>query len=124
MRTLELAVLVLVEAEHHFAPPDQNRAPNQVRVLHHEVDRFLLGPRQRPLLPDRTPRADEVEKAGRVDVLLEEITRGRLLVDVELVNVNARLIQKTSGIFARGSRRLRVKDRFRHERRIIEIADS
>jgi hypothetical protein len=124
MRTLELAVQVLVEAEYHFAAPDQNRPPNQVRVLDHEVDRFIFGLRQRPLLPDRASRADEVEKAGRVDVLFEEIPRGWLLVDVELVNVNAGLVQKTSGILACGSRWLRIEGWLRHERRIIEITES
>jgi hypothetical protein len=121
MRTSELAVLVLVEAEDDFAAPDQNRATDQVRVLDHEVDRFLLGLRQRPLFPDRASRADEVEKAGRVDVLFEELPRGWFLVDVNLVNVNAGCVQKTSGILAGRSCRLRVESRFSHNGRIIEV---
>jgi hypothetical protein len=56
-------------------------------------------------------------------VLFEEVPRGGFLVDVQLLNVDAGVVQKTSGIFAGGSRRLRVEGRFGHRGRIIEIAD-
>jgi hypothetical protein len=123
MRTSEFAVLVLVEAEHNVAALDQNGTPNQVRVLHHQVDGLFLGFRQRPFLPDGATRADEVEKAGRIDVLFEEVPRRGFLVDVELVNLEPRLVQITSGILAGGSRRLGVEGRLCHEVRIVEDAD-
>jgi hypothetical protein len=56
-------------------------------------------------------------------VLLEERPRWRLLVDVDLVDVDACRIQKTSGILAGRSRGFRVEGRPRHGDKIIEIAD-
>ena len=123
MRRLELPVLLLVEAEDHLRPLDHDRPPDQIRVLHHERDRLLLRPRQRALLEHRAARADELEKPFRVDMLFEELTRRWLPVDVDLVDVDACRIQKTSGILAGRSRRLRIERRLRHSRRIIEIAD-
>jgi hypothetical protein len=45
----------------------------------------------------------------RVDVTLQELARWWLLVDVDLLNVDARCVQKTSGIFASRSGGLRVE---------------
>jgi hypothetical protein len=115
--------LTLIESKHDFRSLDQDRTPDQIRILHHQVDRFLLRLRQRPLLPDRAARADEIEEPVRVDVPFEELARRRLLVDVDFVDVDARLCQSTSGVLARGSRRFPVELRFRHGSRIIEIAD-
>ena len=117
----QLFVLRLVEAEQHPGPFDHDWAADQVRVLHHQIDRFLFRLWERALLEDRAPRADEVEKPLRVDVLLEKLPRGRLLVDVDFLNVDAVRIQKTSGVLARSSGGFRVKGRFRHPRRIMEI---
>ena len=123
MRRLEFPVLLLVEAEDDLRPLDHDRPANQVGVLHHQRDRFLLRLRQRPTLEDRAARADEIEKALGVDVFLEELARGRFLVDIELVDVDARRIQKTSGILAGRSGGFRVEDRSRHNGRIMENAD-
>ena len=114
MRRSEFAVLVLVEAEDHLRPLDHDRPSDEVRVLHHQRDRFLLRPGQRPLLEHRAARADEIEEALRIDVLLQELTRGRFLVDVDLRDVDAGRIQKTSGILAGRSRRFRVERRLGH----------
>jgi hypothetical protein len=51
-----------------------------------------------------------------LDVLLEPLTRRRLAVDIDLADVDAMLVQKTSGVLARRSRRLRVEGRLRHTR--------
>jgi len=50
----------------------------------------------------------------RIDVLLEKRTVRGLLVDVVLVDLDALLFQKTSGIAARGSGRFQVKRGLRH----------
>jgi hypothetical protein len=114
----------LIEAEDYLRALDQDRAADQIRIRHHQLDRFLLRFRQRPLLEDRTARADVVEKVIRLDVLLEKLARGRLLVDVDLLNLDAVRIQKTSGVLARGSGGFRVKGRLRHAGRIVENCAS
>ena len=114
IRRLEFPVLLLVEAENDLRPLDHDRPPNQVGVVHHQRDGFLFRLRQRPLLEHRAARADEIEKPLGVDVLFEELARGRFLVDVELLNVDAGRIQKTSGIPAGRSGRFRVEGRSRH----------
>jgi len=119
----QLLILFLVEAENDPGALDHDRSPDQVRVLHHQRDRFLLRLRQRPLFEDRAARADEVEEPIGVDVLFEELSRRRFLVDVDLVDIQACRIQKTSGIFAGRSGGLGVESRFRHGGRIIEIGD-
>ena len=114
MRRSELAVLLLVEAEDHLRPLDHDRPPNQVRVLHHQRDRLFLRFRQRPLLEHRAARADEIEEALGVDVLLEELAGGRFRVDVNLADRDACRIQKTSGILAGRSGGFRVERRLGH----------
>jgi len=79
-------------------------------LRHHQVDRFLLGPWQRALLEDRAARADEVEKAVGVDVFLEKRAVRRIPVDVAFFDVDLQLLQKTSGVSARGSRGLEEED--------------
>jgi hypothetical protein len=102
---------------------NHDRPPDQVGVLQHHRDGFPFRFRQRPFLEDRASRAHEVQEPLGVDVLLEKLTRRRFLVDVDLMNVDAGRIQKTSGIFAGRSRGLRVERRLRHRDKIIEIAD-
>jgi hypothetical protein len=68
----ELLVLLTVEAKNCAVILDQDRSADEVRLRHHQVDGFLLGFGQRPLLEDRAARADEVEKAALVDVALEK----------------------------------------------------
>ena len=121
MRRSELGVIVLVESEDHLRPVHDNRPPDQIGVLHHQIDRFLLRLRERAFLEDRAARAHEIEKALRIDVLFEKLPGWRLLVDVDLRDVYACVVQKTSGVLAGRSRRLRVKRRPWHHRRIIEI---
>ena len=123
MRRLELLVLILIEPEDDFRSFDEDRATDQIGIRHHQIDRFFLRLRQGPLFPHRTSRADEVEESIGVDVLFEELARRRLLVDVDLVDVDARARQRTSGVLARGSGRLPVERRFRHGSRIIEIVE-
>src|SRR5258708_1101014 len=120
MRRSECGVYVLYDSERHLLAAYQNRPADRIRVLHHEIDRFLLRLRQRPFLEHRTTRAHKVEEAIRLDVLLEERARRRLLVDVELMNVDPRCVQKTSGILAGRSSGFRVERRFRHPHRIME----
>jgi hypothetical protein len=120
MRRSELRVLVLVEAEHDLRSLDHDRPPDEIGILHHQLDRFLFRFRQRPLLEDRAPGADVVQKALGVDVLLEELARRRLLVDVDLVDVDLLLVQKTSGVFAGRSSGLGVERRLRHVDTIME----
>jgi hypothetical protein len=126
MRRLEFAVLFLVEAENDAGSLDHDGTPDQVGVFHHQGDRLLLRFRQRPLLEHRAARADEIKEPIAVDVPLEELPRGRFLVDVDLVDIQACRIQKTSGVFAGGSGGLGIERRLGHGGRIIEklqIAD-
>jgi len=102
---------------------DQNRAPDEIWLLHHQVDGFLLRSRKRSLLEHRAASADEVQKPIRIDVLLEERSRRRFLVDVVFFNVNVLLVQITSGVATRGSGRLPVENRGRHAR-ILPAAGS
>ena len=95
-----LAVLRLVETKGHFRSADQDRPLDQVRLFHHQVDGLLLRLRQRPRLEDRAARAHEIEKAVGLDVPLKERAIRRFLIDVALFNVDALLIQKTSGVTA------------------------
>src|SRR5262245_61972691 len=121
MRRSELVVLLLIEAEDDATALDEDRPANQVWVLHHQIDRFLLRFRQRPLFEHRAPRAHEVEKSIGLDVALEKLACGRFLVDIELLHVHACCVQKTSGIFAGRSRRLPVEGWLRHAGRILEM---
>ena len=102
-------VRVLVEPEDHLRPSDEYRPPDEIWILDHEVDRFLLRFWQRPLLENGTSCADEIHEACRIDMALQEVTRRRLLVDVYFLNVHAGLVQKTSGILARRSGRLCIE---------------
>ena len=115
IRRSEFFVLLLVEPEDHLRALDHDRTPDQVRVLDHQGDRFLLRLRQRPLLEDRTARADEIEEPLGVDVLLEELTRRWLLVDVDLLDLDPCRVQKTSGVLAGRSSRLGVERRLCHQ---------
>ena len=115
----EFFVLFLIEAEDDLRALNEDRAPDQVRVLHHEVDRLFLRPGQRPLLEHRAARAHEIEEPGGVDVFLQELARRRLTIDVELAHVEAGRVQKTSGILACGSRGLPVEGRLGHRHRIL-----
>jgi hypothetical protein len=99
-----------VEAERHLPALDQNRPAYQVRLLHHQINRFLLRSRQRPLLEDGASPADEIQKARRVDVFLEKSAGRRILVDVVFFDVDLVLLQKTSGVAARGSGWFPVED--------------
>ena len=110
----QLLVLVLVEAEDDFRALDHDGTADQVGLLHHQGDGFLLRLRKRPFLEDRTPQADEIEKPGGVDVLLQEGPVGRLLVDVDLRDLNAVRVQKTSGVLAGRSSGLGIEDRLGH----------
>jgi hypothetical protein len=96
-------IRILVEAECHLPALDQNRPPYQVWLLHHQINRFLLRLRQWPLLEDWAPGADEIQKPRRVDVFLEKSARRRIPVDVVFFDVDVVLLQKTSGVAARGS---------------------
>jgi hypothetical protein len=108
--------VVLVEAENDFRSFDQNRAPDQVGVLHHQVDGFLLGARQWSLLEDRAALADEIEEVLGVDMTFEKFPWRWFAIDVELVNFNAGSFQKTSGVAAGRSTRFPVKGGLRHTR--------
>jgi hypothetical protein len=110
----DLLILALVESERDLRPADENGALDQIRLLRHEVDGFLLRPGKRPLFEDRTPPADEIEKVVAADVPFEKGAIRWRLVDVTLLDVDAKLLQKTSGVAASGSRGLPVEDGLRH----------
>src|SRR4026209_2868091 len=116
MRTspIELRVLLLIEPERYLGSAHQDGPPDQVRLLHHQIDRFLLRLRERPLLEHRTARAHEIEKAILLDVLLEKGAIGRTAIDVALFDLHALLPQITSGVTAGGSRRLPEEGRLGH----------
>ena len=115
MRRSEFAVLILVEAEDDFRSFDHDRPSNQVRILHHQLDRLALGGRQRPLLEHGAAGAHEVEEPLGVDVFLEKRAVRRGLVDVDLLDVDLALVQETPGVLARGSGGFRVENRLGHQ---------
>jgi hypothetical protein len=107
-------VFLFVESERRLRTSHQDRTPDQIRLLHHQVDRFLLRLRQRPLLEYRASRAHEVEEPIFLDVLFQEGAIGRIAVDVALFDLDAVLLQITSGVAAGRSRRLPEEGRLRH----------
>jgi hypothetical protein len=121
MRRSDLAVLDLVETEDDFRSLDHDRPFDEVRALHHHVDRLLFRPRQPALLEDRAAGADELEEAIGIDVLLEKVPGRRVTVDVDLVDVGATLLQKTSGVFAGGSGGLPVEGWFHWRFQISDL---
>jgi hypothetical protein len=111
---LEPPVSFFVKAEDRLVARDQDRPFDEIRLLHHQVDRFLLRRRQWTRLEYRAARADEVEEVVRLDVLLEKGPVGRLFVDVLLVDADPLLFQKTSGVAACRSGGFQVKGGLRH----------
>jgi hypothetical protein len=107
--SLHARVLGFVEPECDLGSPDKNGPSYQIGILQHQIDRFLLGLRQRALLENRAPRADEIEEPLRVDVGFQERPTRRRLVDVDLFDLDAVLVQETPGVLARGSRRLGIE---------------
>jgi hypothetical protein len=62
-----------------------------------------------------------------VDVLFEELAGRGVPVDIDLLDIDALLGQKTSGVLAGGSGRFGVEDRFGHAPSSLdnrEIADD
>ena len=108
-------VLPLLEAEGDLRTADQDRAADEIRLLHHQIDRLFLRLRKRTLLEHGAAAADEVQEVVVADVLLEEGAIRRVFVDVALLDVDSLLLQKTSGVAAGGSRGLPIEDRLRHE---------
>jgi hypothetical protein len=108
--------LVFVEAERHLRATDEDRAFDEVGLLHHQVDGVFLRLRQRTRLEDRAARADELQEAILVDVLLEERPVGRGLVDVAFLDVDLLLLQKTSGVAAGRSRGFEIEHGLGHAR--------
>ena len=108
------AILLLVEPENDFRASHEDGAANQVRVLHHQLDRFTLGFRQRPFLEHRAAGAHEVEEMAGVDVLLQERPIRRRFVDVDLFDLDPLLVQETPGILAGRSGRLGIEGRLGH----------
>jgi hypothetical protein len=109
-----LGVPLLVEPEYGARAPDQDRPLDQVRLLHHQVDGFLLRPGQGACLEDGAAGAHEVEEVVRVDVALEKRPIRRITIDIPLFDIDLQLLQKTSGVSAGGSSRLPVQNRFGH----------
>ena len=93
-------VFRFVEAKDDLRASDEDGPLDQVGLLHHQVDCFLLRFRQRPRLEHRAARAHEIQEAVGLDVLLEKRAVRRVLVDVALLDLDALLIQKTSGVTA------------------------
>src|SRR6476661_6191097 len=90
------AVACLVEPEDHLGTADQDRTLDEVRLLHHQIDRFLLRSRQRLPPEYRASSAHELQESILVDVPLEERTAGRLAVDVVFLDLDVLLRQKPS----------------------------
>ena len=120
MRTLR--VLRFVETKNGPRASHQNGSLDQVRLFHHQVDRFLLRFRQRPRLEYGAARTHEVEEAIDFDVRFEKCPVGRLLVDIAFLDVNALLLQKTSGVAAGRSGGFPEEGRLRH-RLILESTE-
>jgi hypothetical protein len=110
----QLLVRLAIEAEHDHAPPDEDRPLDEIRLSDHEVDRFFLRLRQRTLLEHGAAPAHEVEEARRVDVRVEERPGRRIVDDVAFVDLDSALLQKPSGVAARGSGRLPIEERLGH----------
>jgi hypothetical protein len=110
----QFRVLLFVESERDLVAANEDRPPDQVRLLHHQVDRFLLGTRKRTLFEHRTASADEVKEPFFIDVTFQELAIRRIAIDVSLVDVDPALIQKTSGCAARRSRGFPVEGWLRH----------
>jgi hypothetical protein len=96
-------VLLLVEPEQDARPGDEDRSPDETGLLEHQVERLFLRRGQRAFLEDRAALAEEIRQAAPVDVRLEELARRRVLEDVPELDVDADLLQKTSGVSARRS---------------------
>src|SRR5262245_7822365 len=111
---MQLVVGRLVEPEDHRPAADEDGTPDQIRLLHHEIDRFLLRARKRTLLEDRTARAHVVEKPCAVDMALEKRAIRGIAIDVVLVDLDVMLLQKPSGVAAGRSGGLPVEERLRH----------
>jgi hypothetical protein len=105
----EFRVLVSVESKDHPVAPHQDRTFDQVGLLHHEIDGFFLGLRQRPLFEHGAPGADEIQESFVVYVPLQELPIWRILVDVTFGDVDLVRFQKTSCVAAGRSRRLPVE---------------
>jgi hypothetical protein len=112
----EFRVLVTVESKDHPVAPHQDRTFDQVGLLHHEIDGFFLGLRQRPLFEHGAPGADEIQESFVVYVPLQELPIWRILVDVTFGDVDLVRFQKTSGVAAGRSGRFPIKRDARHER--------
>ena len=97
---------LLVETEHRLRAADEDRTSDEIWLLDHQIDRFLLRSRQRTLLEDRASRADVIEEPAGVDVMLEERAIRGIAVDVTFVDLDVVLLQKPSGVAARSSGRL------------------
>ena len=113
---MRFLVLSLVESKNYLRPADQDRPLDEVWLLHHQVDGVFLRLGQRTRLEDRAARADELQEAVLVDVLLEERPVGRVLVDVAFLDVDLLLLQKTSGVAASRSRGFEIEQGLGHAR--------
>jgi hypothetical protein len=109
-------VRILVEPKRHSRAADQDRPLDEVGLLHHQVDGFFLGFRQRPRLEHGAAGAHELQEPIGLDVLLEKRAIRRIPVDVTFFDVDLLLSQKTSGVSAGRSRGLQVEDRLGHAR--------
>jgi hypothetical protein len=105
----EFRVLLTVEAEDDVVAAYEDRAFDQVGLLHHQIDRFLLRFWERPLFEDRAAGAHEIEEALFVDMALQKLPVRRVLVDVAFRDGYLVRFQKTSGVSARRSRRFPIE---------------
>src|ERR1700737_1122574 len=109
-------VRIFIEPEGDRRSLDENGPLDQIWLLGHEVDGFLLRPGQRPLFEDRAALADEIKKTLFVNMSLEKLARWRRLVDVALLDLYAEFVQISPGIPAGRAGRLPVKRRLDHLR--------
>ena len=115
MRIVGLRILLLVEAEGHVGAADQNRPFDEVRLSHHQVDGFSLRLRERPGLEHGAPAAHEIQKVRLIDMPFQKRAVRRGPVDVTFVQLDALLLQKTSGVATGRSSGFPVEGRLGHK---------
>ncbi|HVS32148.1 MAG TPA: hypothetical protein VMS98_11910 [Thermoanaerobaculia bacterium] len=98
-------------AEHAFPADEQQRAPDEVRLFHHQVDGLPLRQFARaevPLFVRRAAGVDEVFQMRLVDELLEKLPRGWLPGQIVFDELDALTFQVGDGLTAARSGRFEV----------------
>lgn len=97
--------LIRVEAEHNLPALDEQRSPDQVRILRHQLDRLLAGWRiglHAPLPVQFVARVEEQLVVALADQGVKD-GWAQSLVQVDLLGLDTVLAQETPGVAAGGS---------------------